>query len=74
MLLKKCIGIGSDSTILLGLVEAIGIETEGIYRISGSSLTVEKLSALLKKNPTTVHFGFTPKDDESVIPKAHLSC
>ncbi|KAJ3263534.1 hypothetical protein HDU77_010468 [Chytriomyces hyalinus] len=37
------------------LIEEIGLETEGIYRISGSMLTIQKLERLFESDPTRVH-------------------
>ncbi|KAJ3232463.1 hypothetical protein HDU81_002973 [Chytriomyces hyalinus] len=37
------------------LIEEIGLETEGLYRISGSMLTIQKLERLFENDPTRVH-------------------
>ncbi|KND00665.1 uncharacterized protein SPPG_03788 [Spizellomyces punctatus DAOM BR117] len=48
--LRKCIA----------LVEDIGMETEGLYRISGSAASVERLRRLLMINPSNVYLQAPP--------------
>ncbi|TPX64904.1 hypothetical protein SpCBS45565_g05521 [Spizellomyces sp. 'palustris'] len=48
--LRKCIA----------LVEDIGMETEGLYRISGSAASVERLRRLLAINPCNVYLQAPP--------------
>ncbi|TPX58446.1 hypothetical protein PhCBS80983_g03123 [Powellomyces hirtus] len=50
LILKKCIA----------LVEEIGMETEGLYRISGSATTVERLRRLLAMDAKRVHLQVAP--------------
>ncbi|KAJ3100457.1 hypothetical protein HDU97_002194 [Phlyctochytrium planicorne] len=45
-LLRKCIR----------LIEEIGMETEGLYRISGSAITVDRLRKLFDADPSKVQF------------------
>ncbi|TPX46557.1 hypothetical protein SeLEV6574_g03173 [Synchytrium endobioticum] len=51
ILLKKCIR----------LVEEIGLDTEGLYRISGSAATVERLRRLFVSDPEAIHLPSPPE-------------
>ncbi|KAI9017309.1 hypothetical protein BC832DRAFT_18647 [Gaertneriomyces semiglobifer] len=44
----------------IALVEEIGLTTEGLYRISGSAASVERLRRLLMLDPTCVQLTSTP--------------
>ncbi|KAJ3169028.1 Rho GTPase-activating protein 21 [Geranomyces variabilis] len=58
IVLRKCIA----------LVEEIGMDTEGLYRISGSAVTVERLRRLLALDPSRVHLSTTPASPTAISP------
>ncbi|KAJ3139597.1 Rho GTPase-activating protein 21 [Geranomyces variabilis] len=58
IVLRKCIA----------LVEEIGMDTEGLYRISGSAATVERLRRLLALDPSRVHLSTTPASPAVISP------
>ncbi|KAJ3086109.1 hypothetical protein HK102_013509, partial [Quaeritorhiza haematococci] len=50
LILRKCISLLDD----------IALETEGLYRISGSAITLERLRRLFEQDPTKVHLRPPP--------------
>ncbi|KAJ3028050.1 UNVERIFIED_CONTAM: hypothetical protein HDU68_002566 [Siphonaria sp. JEL0065] len=55
LVLRKCIK----------LIDEIGLEVEGLYRVSGSATTVQRLERLFESDPTRVHL-YPPPDSQII--------